>query len=155
MISDGKAFNTFTSFNFNKLKPVIIVIKPPTLTKLAETYSVIIGDKTFAAKNNAIIMMNCGIANAKTKYPIVEARIIDVKRSKTDFAIKMLESFDIPSFIAPKMPVPLKQNITTADATRVKSMKLSLLSCSFTFILCEKVIVIDSYKMNASTFLFI
>ena len=44
--------------------------------------------------------------------PAKQAKIIAVKKSRNDLAIKILGSPVIPSFIAPKIPVPLAQNRT-------------------------------------------
>ena len=49
---------------------------------------------------------------ADTAIPSEQAKIIAVKKSRNDLAIKILGSPVIPSWIAPNIPVPLAQNNT-------------------------------------------
>ena len=60
----------------------------------------------------AVELENAGCHIIRFAIPNEQAKIIAVKKSRNDLAIKILGSPVIPSFIAPKIPVPLAQNRT-------------------------------------------
>ena len=57
-------------------------------------------------------MINMGTLMAQTAKPNEQAKIIAVKKSRNDLAIRMVGSPVMPSCIEPKIPVPLAQNST-------------------------------------------
>ncbi len=92
--------------------PVASSNKPPTALKSAIIDGVVSGNISAAAHASVNWMISNGILITDTAIPSEQAKIIAVKKSRNDLAIKILGSPVIPSFIAPKSPVPLAQNRT-------------------------------------------
>ena len=57
---------------------------------------------------------SCGIATTLVMMPRLHAKIIAVKKSRTDFDIRIVTFPVIPASRLPYIPVPLEQNKTTA-----------------------------------------
>ena len=90
--------------------PVASSNKPPTALKSAIIDGVVSGNISAAAHETSVSwMISNGILITDTAIPNEQAKIIAVKKSRNDLAIKILGSPVIPSFIAPKIPVPLAQ----------------------------------------------
>lgn len=92
--------------------PVASSNKPPTALKSAIIDGVVSGNISAAAHASVNWMISNGMLITDTAIPSEQAKIIAVKKSRNDLAIKILGSPVIPSFIAPKIPVPLAQNRT-------------------------------------------
>lgn len=84
--------------------PVASSNKPPTALKSAIIDGVVSGKISAAAHASVNWMISNGILITDTAIPSEQAKIIAVKKSRNDLAIKILGSPVIPSFIAPKDP---------------------------------------------------
>src|SRR5699024_12013262 len=93
-------------------KPVATNSNPPTALKSPIIPGVVNGNIKAAQAASVSCTASNGTAIAETAIPNEQAKISAVKKSRNDLAIKMLGSPVIPSFIAPKIPVPLAQNNT-------------------------------------------
>lgn len=83
--------------------PVASSNKPPTALKSAIIDGVVSGKISAAAHASVNWMISNGILITDTVIPSEQAKIIAVKKSRNDLAIKILGSPVIPSFIAPKI----------------------------------------------------
>lgn len=81
--------------------PVASSNKPPTALKSAIIDGVVSGNISAAAHASVNWMISNGILITDTAIPSEQAKIIAVKKSRNDLAIKILGSPVIPSFIAP------------------------------------------------------
>ncbi len=81
--------------------PVASSNKPPTALKSAIIDGVVSGKISAAAHASVNWMISNGILITDTAIPSEQAKIIAVKKSRNDLAIKILGSPVIPSFIAP------------------------------------------------------
>lgn len=80
--------------------PVASSNKPPTALKSAIIDGVVSGNISAAAHASVNWMISNGILITDTAIPSEQAKIIAVKKSRNDLAIKILGSPVIPSFIA-------------------------------------------------------
>ena len=93
--------------------PVASSSKPPTALKSAIIDGVVSGNISAAAHASVNWMISNEMPHHSHRNTHSEqAKIIAVKKSRNDLAIKILALPVIPSFIAPKIPVPLAQNRT-------------------------------------------
>ncbi|SJJ87988.1 Uncharacterised protein [Shigella sonnei] len=84
--------------------PVASSNKPPTALKSAIIDGVVSGNISAAAHASVSWMISNGILITDTAIPSEQAKIIAVKKSRNDLAIKILGSPVIPSFIRPEDP---------------------------------------------------
>ncbi len=92
--------------------PVASGNKPPTALKSAIIDGVVSGNISAAAHASVNWMISNGMLITDTAIPSEQAKIIAVKKSKNDLAIKILGSPVIRFVHRPKIPVPLAQNRT-------------------------------------------
>lgn len=90
-------------------KPVASSNRPPTALKSAIIAGVVRGKISAAQVASVNWIASIGMQMADTTIPNEQAKMMAVKKSKNDLAIKIFGSPVIPSCIAPKIPVPLAQ----------------------------------------------
>ena len=81
--------------------PVANIIIPPQALKSANIAGLVKGKICVPNKYNEKNVINCGTATNETTYPTLQAKIAAVKKSKIDFAIKILWSPVIPESSEP------------------------------------------------------
>ena len=120
-MANSRAGSMFTTANIlipQIRKPVASNSKPPTALKSAIMAGVVKGKISAAQAASVSWIASIGTQMADTAIPSEQAKMIAVKKSRNDFAIKIFGSPVIPSCIAPKIPVPLAQN-STMRATKL------------------------------------
>ena len=111
--SDGSILAIGKDFMPLILRPVTNMMIPPHAEKSAIMSGVVKGIMIPAKKKSPNKTIICGITAVVTIYPNAVANIAAVKKSRKLFEINTEASPVIPSFSAPKIPVPLALNRTT------------------------------------------
>ena len=89
------------SWIFAKRKPVASTMNPPQALKSLTIEGMVSGKISFAQKKSTRRIVACGIATGDTVASGEQAKIIAVKISSMDLAIRMLWSPRMPETIAP------------------------------------------------------
>ena len=95
-------------------KPADIVSTPPHADKSANISGVSTPDSSRPAVNTHRRITHCGSGMAQMALPSVDAKIIAVKKSSTDFANSRFGSPAMPSVSVLYQPKPEQQNSATA-----------------------------------------